>query len=71
MKNNFRDVAATRQVSKVLKIGLAGTIPWIYKQNDEFRGSDMMMIKLLSKKLGFSYDLKHEGNHFDAYRMVK
>ena len=29
-------------------------------ENDEFKGSDIEMIKLLGKKIGFSYNLKKE-----------
>ena len=70
MLKNFRDVGSTNQASKVLNIGLAGAVPWIYKENDEFKGSDMLMIKLLSEKLGFSYDLKMN-NYVDLFKMVK
>ena len=70
MWKHFRDVGSTNKASKVLNIGLAGAVPWIYIENDEFKGSDMLMIKLLSEKLGFSYDLKLN-NYVDLFKMVK
>ena len=52
-----------------LKIGLAGISPFVYKENDEFHGSDIHMIKILSKKLGFTYNLKLE-TYDDVFKKV-
>ena len=51
-----------------LKIGLAGINPFVYHENNEFHGSDIHMIKILSKKLGFSYNLTLETH--DPYNNV-
>ena len=51
-----------------LKIGLAGINPFVYHENNEFHGSDIQMIKILSKKLGFSYNLTLETH--DPYNNV-
>ena len=52
-----------------LKIGLAGINPFVYKENDEFHGSDIHMLKILSKKMGFSYSLKLE-TYDDVFHKV-
>ena len=44
----------------VLTIGVAGPRPYVYMEDGEFKGSDVEMIKILSKKIGFSYNLQKE-----------
>ena len=48
------------QISKALSIGVAGPKPYVYIEDDKFKGSDIEMIKILRKKIGFSYNLKKE-----------
>ena len=39
-------------------------------ENDELKGSDIEMIKLLSKKIGFSYNLQQE-TYLNVFWMVR
>ena len=43
-----------------LTIGVAGPRPYVYMEDGEFKGSDVEMIKILGKKIGFSYNLQKE-----------
>ena len=53
-----------------LNIGGAGVIPWFYIEDGKLRGSDVLMVELLSEKLGFSYTL--EMNSFvDVFTKVR
>ena len=38
-----------------LRIGMLGTTPYFFVKDNKVMGSDMLMVELLSKKLGFSY----------------
>ena len=54
-----------------LKIGGAGVKPWFYIEDGELRGSDPLMVDLLSKKLGFSYTLEFNAANFaDVFSKV-
>ena len=54
-----------------LKIGGAGVKPWFYVEDGELRGSDPLMIDLLSEKLGFSYSLEYNAANFaDVFSKV-
>ena len=53
-----------------LNIGCAGVRPWVYPDNNELKGSDILMVELLSKKLGFTYDVMLERNYDDLFKGV-
>ena len=40
-----------------LKIGMLGTTPYFFVKDNRIMGSDMLMVQLLSEKMGFSYEL--------------
>ena len=40
-----------------LRIGMLGTTPYFFVKDGRIMGSDMQMVQLLSKKMGFSYKL--------------
>ena len=54
-----------------LNIGCAGVRPWVYPENNELKGSDLLLVKLLSEKLGFTYDVTLERNYDDLFKGVK
>ena len=41
----------------ILRIGMLGTTPYFFVKDGRIMGSDMQMVQLLSKKMGFSYKL--------------
>ena len=40
-----------------LRIGMLGTTPYFFVKDNRIMGSDMLMVQLLSEKMGFSYEL--------------
>ena len=51
-------------------VAMAGGDPWFYVENGEPKGSDVRILKLLSKKLGFKYELKALPYHNGVVEMV-
>ena len=49
---------------------MGGGKPWFYVENGELKGSDVMLVRLLSKKLGFKYEMKVVGWHNLVVEMV-
>ena len=45
-----------------LKIAMGGGPPYFKFSNGEIEGSDMQLVRLLSKKLGFLYDIVNDPN---------
>ena len=55
---------------KTMVVAMAGGDPWFYVENGEPKGSDVRILKLLSKKLGFKYELKALPYHNGVVEMV-
>ena len=41
----------------ILKIGMIGTTPYFFVKDGRIMGSDLQLVQLFSKKMGFSYKL--------------
>ena len=55
---------------KTIQVAMGGAKPWFYVENGELKGSDVMLVRLLSKKLGFKYEMKAVGWHDLVVEMV-
>ena len=53
-----------------LEIGVTGAKPFFF-YDGSIRGSDMLILQLLSKKLGFKYNLKIVNNYDILVKMVR
>ena len=52
-------------------VAMAGGDPWFFfGENGEPKGSDVQILKLLSRKLGFKYNLKAMPYHNGVVEMV-
>ena len=49
---------------------MGGGKPWFYVENGKLKGSDVMLVELLSKKLRFKYEMKVVGWHNLVVEMV-
>ena len=70
MNRDLRNDDQSLWHGKILKVAMGGGKPWFYVENGELKGSDVMLVRLLSKKLGFKYDMRVVGWHNLVVEMV-
>ena len=68
IQNKVRNTDSSMAVP--LKIGMTGTKPFFF-YDGSIRGSDMLILQLLRKKLGFEYNLKAGMNFETIVKMVR
>ena len=56
----YRSANALSNFGNTLNIGMGGGPPYFYIVNGEIKGVDMQTVKLLSKKMGFQYNILHD-----------
>ena len=69
----FRNQEASKNPSAkdFLKIGVLGFWPHFFVEDNAMKGSDILMIELLSEKLNFLYNLTYVDTYDNVFMEVK
>ena len=65
-----KDKDADNKITGPLKIGVTGAKPF-FSYDGSIKGSDIMILQMLSKKLGFQYNLTIVNNFDIMVKMVR
>ena len=68
--NALRYINNSPWQEKTITVAMGGGKPWFYVENGKLKGSDVMLVELLSKKLRFKYEMNVVGWHNLVVEMV-